>query len=73
MTMAALILMSKWNAADPGQSLLEQRTTEFTLSNGLHFIILERHNAPVLSCHTYADVGAFEEIDGQTGGFFELS
>ena len=59
------------NAAEPGQSLLEQRTTEFTLPNGLHFIVLERHNAPVLSCHTYANVGAFEEVDGQTGGVFD--
>lgn len=41
--------------------------SEFTLPNGLHFIVLERHNAPVLSCHTYANVGAFDEEDGKTG------
>ena len=41
---------------------------EFTLSNGLHFLVLERHNAPIVSCHTYADVGAFDEEIGQTGG-----
>ena len=47
---------------------LEQRVQEFTLSNGLHFLVLERHNAPIASCHTYADVGAFDEEAGQTGG-----
>lgn len=46
---------------------LEARIQEFTLSNGLHFIVLERHIAPIVSCHTYADVGAFDEVDGQTG------
>jgi len=42
---------------------------EFTLSNGLHFIVLERSIAPIVSCHTYADVGAFDEVDGQTGAY----
>ncbi|KAL3150420.1 hypothetical protein ABBQ32_000257 [Trebouxia sp. C0010 RCD-2024] len=46
---------------------LEARVQEFTLSNGLHFIVLPRHIAPIVSCHTYADVGAFDEVDGQTG------
>ena len=46
---------------------LTARVKEFTLSNGLHFIVLERHIAPIVSCHTYADVGAFDEVDGQTG------
>ena len=47
---------------------LEDRVSEFTLPNGLHFIVLERHTAPVLACHTYANVGAFDEEDGKTGG-----
>ena len=46
---------------------LEARVQEFSLDNGLHFIVLPRHTAPIVSCHTYADVGAFDEIDGQTG------
>lgn len=41
--------------------------TEFTLSNGLHFIVLPRGNAPVVSCHTYANVGAWNEAPGATG------
>lgn len=46
---------------------LERRVQEFTLPNGLTFLVLERHNAPIVSCHTYANVGAFDEEDGQTG------
>ena len=46
---------------------LEERVAEFQLSNGLHFIVMERHNAPIVSVHTYANVGAFDERDGQTG------
>ena len=53
---------------DLSQSL-EARVQEFTLSNGLHFIVLERRIAPIVSCHTYADVGAFDEVDGQTGAY----
>lgn len=41
--------------------------TEFRLSNGLKFIVLERHQAPVVSFLTYADVGGVDEPDGKTG------
>jgi hypothetical protein len=46
---------------------LEQRVTEFTLPNGLHFITLRRTAAPIVSCHTYANIGAYDEEEGQTG------
>ena len=46
---------------------LERRVQEFTLPNGLTFLVLERRLAPIVSCHTYADVGAFDEDAGQTG------
>jgi predicted Zn-dependent peptidase len=45
----------------------EQRMTEFTLDNGLGFLVLERHEAPVVSFHTYADVGSVNEVLGITG------
>lgn len=45
----------------------DSRVSEFTLPNGLHFIVLERHNAPVVSCHTHARVGAYVEEEGSTG------
>lgn len=45
----------------------EQQITEFTLDNGLKFLVLERHQAPVVSFHTYADVGSVNEVLGITG------
>ena len=45
----------------------EEKMTEFTLSNGLKFLVLERHQAPVVSFHTYADVGSANEVLGITG------
>lgn len=41
--------------------------TEFTLDNGMKFIVLERHEAPVVSFFTYADVGGTDEPEGKTG------
>lgn len=41
--------------------------TEFRLDNGMKFIVLERHQAPVVSFLTYADVGGVDEPDGKTG------
>ena len=54
-------------ALDLLQRQLDQRLTEFTLPNGLRFLVYQRHAAPIVSFHTYADVGAFDEVDGQTG------
>jgi predicted Zn-dependent peptidase len=45
----------------------EKRVTEFTLPNGLHFIVLERHEAPVVSFHTYVNAGSVDDPKGQTG------
>ncbi|MEM6445573.1 MAG: pitrilysin family protein [Cyanobacteria bacterium P01_D01_bin.123] len=44
-----------------------ENVTEFQLDNGLKFLVLERHQAPVVSFLTYADVGGADEPDGQTG------
>jgi predicted Zn-dependent peptidase len=45
----------------------EKRMTKFTLANGLKFLVLERHEVPVVSFHTYADVGSVDEVKGITG------
>src|SRR3984893_2462268 len=45
----------------------EKRVTEFTLSNGMHFIVLERHDAPVVSFHSYVNAGAVDDPSGKTG------
>src|ERR1700731_4133163 len=45
----------------------EKRITEFTLANGLHFIIFERHEAPVVSFHSYVNAGSVNDPSGETG------
>lgn len=52
-----------------GQDLkeFEKQVTEFTLPNGLHFVIAERREAPVVSFHTYVRAGSVEDPAGQTG------
>jgi predicted Zn-dependent peptidase len=46
---------------------VRERITEFSLDNGIKFIVLENHQAPLVSFVTYADVGGANEPDGQTG------
>lgn len=46
---------------------LQKKTSEFTLPNGLHFIVLERHEAPVVSFHTWVNVGSIHDPAGGTG------
>jgi predicted Zn-dependent peptidase len=62
--MAAVIPTS---AGAQDLAAFEKRMTEFTLDNGLKFLVLERHEAPVVSFHIYADVGAVDEVKGITG------
>jgi predicted Zn-dependent peptidase len=46
---------------------IQSQITEHTLFNGLKLIILERHDAPVVSFCTYANVGSSNEVTGITG------
>lgn len=62
---AAAILLSQ-NAFAQFQEI-QSHVTEFTLKNGIKFIIMERHEAPVVSFHLYADVGSAQESFGITG------
>lgn len=52
---------------------VSRQISQFTLPNGIHFIVMERHQAPIISFLTYVDVGGVDEPDGQTGvaHFFE--
>ncbi len=45
----------------------EKKVTEFTLANGLHVILAERHEAPVVSFHTYVNAGSADDPSGETG------
>jgi predicted Zn-dependent peptidase len=61
----ALFLFSL-HAQDSFESI-QSHITSFTLKNGMTFIVLERHQAPVASFLTYADVGSVQEVQGITG------
>ncbi len=67
--MAALLLSVALQRPATAQDLaeFEKRMAEFTLNNGLKFLVLQRHEAPVVSFHTYADVGSVDEVKGITG------
>jgi predicted Zn-dependent peptidase len=45
----------------------EKNVHEFTLPNGLHFIVLERRQAPVVSFHAYVNAGSVNDPAGRTG------
>lgn len=52
---------------EPYLERLRGQVTEFQLDNGMTFIVLERHEAPVVSFVTYANVGGVDEPVGKTG------
>jgi len=60
-----LLLMPLTHAFD--FSKLENEVTERTLPNGLKVIVMERHEAPVVSFVTYANVGSVDDPKGYTG------
>lgn len=45
----------------------EEKVTEFTLDNGLTFVVVERPVAPVVSFATYVNVGGVDNPLGQSG------
>ncbi|TAF53849.1 MAG: insulinase family protein [Oscillatoriales cyanobacterium] len=54
----------------PIQSYIDRtiaNVTDFTLENGMRFIVLERHESPTVSFITYANVGGVDEPPGKTG------
>jgi len=70
MSLLRLVLVALMAVAACGaQSLadFEKRVTEFTLANGFHFIVLERHEAPVVSFHSYVNAGSVNDPSGETG------
>ena len=68
MVIAVLALSSQSGPAmSQDLAAFEQNVTEFTLDNGLTFIVVENHDAPVVSVLTYADVGSVDEVKGITG------
>ena len=62
-----LVNTRKENSIQPYIDRVANGVSEFTLDNGMKFIVLERHQAPVVSMMLYAKVGAVNEADGHTG------
>ena len=50
-----------------GLETLEKQVQEFTLSNGLRFLVVERHQAPVFSFFTIVNSGSANDAVGTTG------
>ncbi len=69
MKLAAFLVPLAFAVSLPGQNLQEfaKHVTEFDLANGMHFIVLERHEAPVVSFHTYVNAGSVDDPKGRTG------
>ena len=65
--LSALAATQTESSIQPYIDRVMEQITEFTLDNGLKFIVLENHEAPVVSFVTYANVGGVDEPDGQTG------
>ncbi len=61
----ALLMAASLAAGSPQD--LQGQIQEFTLDNGIHFIVLERHDVPVFSFDTYMNVGSSDEVTGHTG------
>jgi predicted Zn-dependent peptidase len=60
-----MLSTSLW--AQDGFKEIEKQVVDFQLKNGLKFLVLPRHDAPVVSFHTYVDVGSVNEDRGITG------
>ena len=61
------LAVSALPAAAQDLESFEKTVTEHTLANGMRFIIVERHEVPVVSFHLHGDVGAVDDPEGQTG------
>ncbi|MFH5833239.1 M16 family metallopeptidase [Halalkalibaculum sp. DA3122] len=65
--LALLLFSTGFNAGAQSLEDFEEKVTEFTLDNGLTFLVVERPIAPVVSFVTYVDVGGANEPVGHTG------
>jgi predicted Zn-dependent peptidase len=67
LALAALWALAAGAADRQGFAALQDQVVEHTLKNGLRLILLPRHEVPVFSFATVADVGAVDEHVGITG------
>jgi len=64
---AAMIAILNLSLATQTFEAVKSKVKVHTLKNGMKLIVLERHTAPVVSFHVYADVGSANESYGITG------
>ena len=64
--LGGLLLLTSGAAPAAAQSL-EGKVVEHALANGLTLLLYERHQAPIIACHTYVKVGSANDKLGQTG------
>ena len=67
LTIAFLTLLGGAAVSAFDFSELENKVTERTLENGLKIIVMERHEAPVATFVTWANVGSVDDPKGYTG------
>jgi predicted Zn-dependent peptidase len=65
--LGAALLAASLTASSQSLQEFEKKVTEFTLPNGLHFLVVERHQAPVVSFHTFVNAGSMDDPTGLTG------
>ncbi len=65
--LSGLTLLTAGTAPAQDIAALEKSITAFTLDNGLRFIVVERHDAPVFSYVSICKVGSVNEVPGITG------
>jgi predicted Zn-dependent peptidase len=63
----ALALCLPLSATPQSLSEFEKRVSEFTLSNGLHFVVAERPEAPVVSFQIVVGAGSVDDPVGRGG------
>jgi predicted Zn-dependent peptidase len=64
---AGFLLLCASGAAAQSYLDLEDRIEEFTLDNGMRFLVLSDHSVPVFSFTTVVSVGSSDEVRGHTG------
>ncbi len=63
----ALVLCLPLAVAAQNLAEFEKRVSEFTLASGLHFIAVERPEAPVVSFQIFVNAGSVDDPGGQSG------
>lgn len=67
LALAKIAVNQNIQSLEPYLKQVKENITEFTLKNGINFIVLKNDKAPVVSFTTYVDVGGVNEPEKKTG------